>query len=235
MAVSTIHAPDPELIREWMRLAIAKSGLSASALAKKAGVAQTTVTRFLRHNVKYVPSWGTLVQIAAAAGVDPPRPLKLSRHVGTVESKFDNTAGATVFTSTSPDERAAPAREEYFEYLLELRKEIGQLYTLLTAGTANHPELGDISEPWAAIIKLDRWLTARFEKYAEPTAENTESAEKARRALEDMFDDDIDFVEMELRRADLERATSENASTARATDHNCTPHAGQAKPVSGAG
>jgi transcriptional regulator with XRE-family HTH domain len=199
MAVSIIHAPDPELIREWLRSAIAKSGLSASALAKKAGVAQTTVTRFLRHNVKYVPSWGTLVQIADAAGVDPPQPLKLSRHLSTIVSKFDATSGATVFTSTRADEQAAPRREEYFDYLLGLRKEVAELYARLMAGKGKYPELGDISDPWAAIVKLDRWLTTRVEKYAEPTA-------------------DLSMEEFELRNWEREdppkQIESENASTA---------------------
>lgn len=62
--------PTREEIRLWLNGVLKKTGLSASALARKAGVATTTLTRFLNdENYRGLPELSTLAKIAAVGGV----------------------------------------------------------------------------------------------------------------------------------------------------------------------
>ena len=60
---------DREEIRRWLEQAVAKTGLTATALARRAGVHQTTVTRFLRDPDAPMMKTTTLNAIASAAGI----------------------------------------------------------------------------------------------------------------------------------------------------------------------
>jgi len=60
-----------ERIRAWLKEAISQAGGSAAALAKRAGLADTTITRFLKHEDAPMPSSRTLSKIAHAAGLKP--------------------------------------------------------------------------------------------------------------------------------------------------------------------
>ncbi|MBW8268304.1 LexA family protein [Caldovatus aquaticus] len=67
---------DAETVRRlqaWMRRAMANHHppLSAEAWANKAGVAGTSITRFLKHGYP-VPKTSTLAKLAAAIGLQPP-------------------------------------------------------------------------------------------------------------------------------------------------------------------
>lgn len=66
-----------EEAREFMREALAKTGLSANALAAKAGIAATSITRPLNSDkFKFVPKAATLAKIAEAAGMQLPLSLR---------------------------------------------------------------------------------------------------------------------------------------------------------------
>lgn len=66
-----------EEAREFMRAALAKSGLSPNALAAKAGIAATSITRPLNSDkFKFVPKAATLTKIADAAGIQLPTSLR---------------------------------------------------------------------------------------------------------------------------------------------------------------
>lgn len=60
--------------RDFLRRALQETGLSPYALARKAGVAPTTITRPLNDPAfKFVPKQATLTKIAEAAGLTAPR------------------------------------------------------------------------------------------------------------------------------------------------------------------
>lgn len=58
-------------MEEWLRRTQAQIGLSFSAWAARAGIADTSVTRFLKHG-RPLPKIGTLEALARAAMVRPP-------------------------------------------------------------------------------------------------------------------------------------------------------------------
>lgn len=63
-----------EVARAFMRQALAVTGLSPYALAKKAGVAASTITRPLNNpEFKFTPKQATLAKIGAAAALTPPK------------------------------------------------------------------------------------------------------------------------------------------------------------------
>ena len=64
---------DAEIVRAWLEGILEHRGWAAERLAREAGVAPTTLTRFLHHQTKYMPSWRTVSRVARAARVDPPR------------------------------------------------------------------------------------------------------------------------------------------------------------------
>jgi SOS-response transcriptional repressor LexA len=60
--------------REFLKRALRVTGLTPHALAKRAGVAASTITRPLNDpDFKFVPKQATLVKIAKAAGLAPPQ------------------------------------------------------------------------------------------------------------------------------------------------------------------
>lgn len=60
--------------REFLRRALSATGLTPYALARKAGVAPTTITRPLNDpEFKFVPKQATLTKIAEAAGLTAPK------------------------------------------------------------------------------------------------------------------------------------------------------------------
>jgi transcriptional regulator with XRE-family HTH domain len=60
-------------LRRWLRHLVRSSGLSPNKLAKAAGVAQSTVTRFLNGYADYALSRDTIEKLAVAAQVDLPK------------------------------------------------------------------------------------------------------------------------------------------------------------------
>jgi transcriptional regulator with XRE-family HTH domain len=60
-----------EEIRAWILRVLDKTGMSATALAKKAGVAQSTLTRFLNDDDAPMLGLRTIAKIAHAAGEQP--------------------------------------------------------------------------------------------------------------------------------------------------------------------
>jgi hypothetical protein len=169
MASNRISAAEQEVLRQWLRGAIKMSGLSPSGLAKKAGVAQTTVPRFLNHNVDYAPGWSTISKLAAAAKVEPISPrvakdqlvtvgpmITVRKPMATTPTPPD--ADSLVPDDLSPDERLA--------YLLSFRRAIEHLYVRLTHGSYKYPEVAEnIAEPLAAVAQLDAWLHTQFQNY----------------------------------------------------------------------
>jgi SOS-response transcriptional repressor LexA len=60
--------------REFIRQALAKTGLSPYKLARLAGIASTTITRPLNDpTFKFIPKQATMAKIAEAAGLTPPK------------------------------------------------------------------------------------------------------------------------------------------------------------------
>jgi transcriptional regulator with XRE-family HTH domain len=72
MARKRVPNPNLELLRNWLRGAVRASGLRPYKLAEKAGVAQTTITRFLNGHTNHAPTWDTILKVADAARIDPP-------------------------------------------------------------------------------------------------------------------------------------------------------------------
>ena len=57
-----------ELIRQWMLDTIREKDISAEQWARKAGVAPTTITQFLKEGHGYLPSTTTMIKLAKAVG-----------------------------------------------------------------------------------------------------------------------------------------------------------------------
>ena len=68
MAVTQWFSQDA--IREWLQKAVKTSGLSPHALALKAGISPTTLTRFVYGRATHLPTFRTLKKVADAAGVE---------------------------------------------------------------------------------------------------------------------------------------------------------------------
>lgn len=63
---------DTELIRHWIERLLTDHHVTASAAARRAGVAPTTLTRFLSRQVDHVPSSRTLIKLSRAFNAPPP-------------------------------------------------------------------------------------------------------------------------------------------------------------------
>jgi SOS-response transcriptional repressor LexA len=73
VVLSARMAEEAEVAREFMRRALDATGLSPYKLAKKAGIAPSTITRPLNDpTFKFVPKQATLNKIAEAAGLTAP-------------------------------------------------------------------------------------------------------------------------------------------------------------------
>lgn len=73
--------------RAFMREALNKTGLAPYALAKKAGVSPTTITRPLNDpEFSFTPKPATLLKIAQAAGMDLPGSLRVPTRSGPVQA-----------------------------------------------------------------------------------------------------------------------------------------------------
>lgn len=68
---STAISETDKAIASWLRRTQVRVGLSYSAWARAAGLADTTLTRFLRHGAP-TPRMKTLEALARYAGVQPP-------------------------------------------------------------------------------------------------------------------------------------------------------------------
>lgn len=93
--------------RDFMRRALEASGLSPYALARKAGVAPTTLTRPLNDpQFKFVPKMATLSKIAEAAGIAMPNltaaPLTITPVTMLVPVVGEVRAGAWTEIQTAP-------------------------------------------------------------------------------------------------------------------------------------
>lgn len=63
--------PSRDEILRWIRGVLKDTGTTPTALARKAGIASTTLTRFLNENDKTVLSFRSIAKIAHAASVPP--------------------------------------------------------------------------------------------------------------------------------------------------------------------
>lgn len=81
-----------------MRLAIKNSGLSGAALARKAGVAASTVNKHISGKAKTILKSDTISDIAAAAGIPP-----LSDEIAQVPVDIDMTRKFNPQSSGEPD------------------------------------------------------------------------------------------------------------------------------------
>jgi transcriptional regulator with XRE-family HTH domain len=63
--------PEQRATRAWLYWVMDSTGLSASGLAHKAGVAVSTITRFLNKDVKHTLSARTIARIAAVTEPEP--------------------------------------------------------------------------------------------------------------------------------------------------------------------
>lgn len=63
--------PSREDIRQWLLSALDKTGESASGLAKRAGLATTTLTRFLNEEGSPMLTLRSIAKVAHAAGIFP--------------------------------------------------------------------------------------------------------------------------------------------------------------------
>lgn len=75
-----------EATRDWLRGVLVERELTPYALAKQAGVATTTIGRFLTHDVKYTLSASTIVKIMRATGIAAPPSILLGAPVDSPES-----------------------------------------------------------------------------------------------------------------------------------------------------
>jgi transcriptional regulator with XRE-family HTH domain len=168
MARDRMSEAEREVIREWLRGAIGMSGLSPSGLAKRAGVSQTTVTRFLANSVDYAPSWSTIGKLAAAAKVQPISPgfgnqfVKIGPTITirkpTTATPISSDAGSLVPEDLSPD--------EYLTYLLSFRRAIDNLYVRLTHGSYKYPEVAEnIAQALESVAQLDAWLHTLYKGF----------------------------------------------------------------------
>jgi hypothetical protein len=161
MARDRIPEAQREVMREWLRGAIRMSGLSPSGLAKKAGVAQTTVTRFLANSVDYAPGWSTIGKLAAAANVEP-----ISPNAITVRMRGPISRTTPVLLGEPPADPDLTS-DEYLSYLLSFRRVIDNLYVRVSHGSYKYPEVAESNaEGLAAVSRLDGWLYTLYTKYS---------------------------------------------------------------------
>lgn len=67
-----MHGVDHHIIRDFLRQAAAALDTDLTGLARKAGVAASTVTRIFKDEEGSLPSWRTLAKVAQASGVPIP-------------------------------------------------------------------------------------------------------------------------------------------------------------------
>lgn len=87
--------------QQFVRAALEKTGLTASALARHVGTAPSTLTRFLRGEVKHTLSARTLAKIASL--LDEPAPMLLTRQE---RPGADHLSGKESFAIQELDVRA---------------------------------------------------------------------------------------------------------------------------------
>ncbi len=114
-----------EATREWLRDVLAQSGLTAYALAKRAGLAHTTVGRFLNQDVKYTLRASTIVKIMKATGIAAPPSVLLGAQADSIDQELliRAVAAALTFVEIDADEdlarEAAIAAAELYAVLVE--------------------------------------------------------------------------------------------------------------------
>ena len=87
----------------YIRFVLANCGMSASALAKEAGIAATTLTRFLNSpDYKYTISTTTIEKIASASGINPAPFFESKTAADLAKLAYFNTKG--VYDSSWPVE-----------------------------------------------------------------------------------------------------------------------------------
>ena len=90
---------DRELIRAFMERAAEAVGADLTGLARRAGMAPSTITRFVNGEVKHLPSARTLLKISAASGVPlfagtdlPPRVLEWLNVINRIPASLEDHA-----------------------------------------------------------------------------------------------------------------------------------------------
>lgn len=68
----TAMEPSRDEIRQWIRGILARTGDTPTGLARRAGVASTTLTRFMGGQARNALSFSTIAKIAEATGTPPP-------------------------------------------------------------------------------------------------------------------------------------------------------------------
>jgi transcriptional regulator with XRE-family HTH domain len=98
-----------EATREWLRDVLAQSGLSPYALAKRAGLAHTTVARFLNQDVNYTLKASTIAKIMRATGLAAPPSVRLGAHADSIDQELLIRAitAAFIFVEIGADEHLA--------------------------------------------------------------------------------------------------------------------------------
>jgi hypothetical protein len=125
MIGATDHEEIKEATREWLRDVLRESGLTAYALAKRAGLAHTTVGRFLNRDVKYTLRASTIVRIMKATGIAAPPPVLLGAPADGADQELLTraVAAALTFVEISADEdlarEVATAAAEVYAVLVE--------------------------------------------------------------------------------------------------------------------
>ena len=74
---------EKDIVRAWVQEILDNERITASALAKRAGLAASTVSRFMNHPVKYTLSTVTLAKISDSTGY----PLPFSRQSDSLKRK----------------------------------------------------------------------------------------------------------------------------------------------------
>jgi DNA-binding phage protein len=88
IAHQTMMKPTSDEIRQWLRGALAKSGLNPAALAKKASIAPSTLTRFLGGSGNL--SFDTVTKISHATGIAPPMTPEEPESLAPAPAFFEN-------------------------------------------------------------------------------------------------------------------------------------------------
>ena len=90
-------------MRGWLREILVRTGETPTALARRAGLAQSTLTRFLNSDDAPMLGLRSVAKIAAAADMEPP--LLGTPVVSAIPARHVAEADATPFEGEMPDER----------------------------------------------------------------------------------------------------------------------------------
>jgi transcriptional regulator with XRE-family HTH domain len=153
--------PSRDEIRRWIRDILSQSGETPTALARKAGIASTTLTRFLNEQDKTVLSFRSIAKIAHAAGV-PPIGLNPATSAGFVEDAVPYDASeAGVKSYTAAIEALIGERQAASPWIMQSYALEGAGYMpsdVLIVDLNRKPEAGD-----AVCAQVYQWSQGKAE------------------------------------------------------------------------